>query len=169
LRWNKAITIKTDPTHYLKALPDHLHERTRVLNRQPVRYDGEFVLYWMHHAVRDHENPALDTALSVADRLKHAYIERGSTLRRARVFPLFPECQFTRRTSRPLQEALELSFGLNFGNRYVNNGDVCCWSRTHKRNAKPLPGIMFQQDTCGLYGRQKRFDEPDTEQRKVDF
>lgn len=58
---------------YLKtivnALPQHLLERTRVLNRQPVADNGAFVLYWMHHAVRGHENPALDTALWVADRL----------------------------------------------------------------------------------------------------
>ena len=51
-------------------LPQHLSERTRVLNGQPVAENGAFVLYWMHHAVRGHENPALDTALWVADRLK---------------------------------------------------------------------------------------------------
>ncbi len=27
---------------------------------------GEFVLYWMHHALRAHENPALDVAISIA-------------------------------------------------------------------------------------------------------
>lgn len=53
----------------LGALPHHLLERTRVLNHQPVAINGAFVLYWMHHAVRGHENPALDTALWVADRL----------------------------------------------------------------------------------------------------
>ena len=31
--------------------------------------DGEFVLYRMHHAVRGHENPALDTAVFAAGRL----------------------------------------------------------------------------------------------------
>ena len=51
------------------ALPDHLSERTRVLNGQPLAKNGAFVLYWMHHAVRGHENPALDTAMWVADRL----------------------------------------------------------------------------------------------------
>ena len=51
-------------------LPHHLSERMRVLNGQPVAENGAFVLYWMHHAVRGHENPALDTALWVADRLK---------------------------------------------------------------------------------------------------
>ena len=28
--------------------------------------DGEFVLYWMHHAVRGHENPSLDVAIRLA-------------------------------------------------------------------------------------------------------
>jgi hypothetical protein len=54
----------------LGSLPDHLAERTRVLNRRPVDRSGEFVLYWMHHAVRDHENPALDVALWAADHLR---------------------------------------------------------------------------------------------------
>jgi deoxyribodipyrimidine photolyase len=53
----------------IKALPDHLAERARDLNRLGFKDDGEFVLYWMHHAVRGHENPALDTAVFVAGRL----------------------------------------------------------------------------------------------------
>jgi photolyase PhrII len=52
-----------------KALPGFLLERTRPLNDLPVNPKGEFVLYWMHHAVRGHENPALDVALWVAERL----------------------------------------------------------------------------------------------------
>jgi len=51
----------------LEMLPVLLSERTRVLNSRPVDTNGEFVLYWMHHAVRDHENPALDSAIRVAD------------------------------------------------------------------------------------------------------
>jgi hypothetical protein len=54
----------------LDTLPEHLFERTRVLNSRPVDKDGEFILYWMHHAVRDHENPALDGAIWVADQLQ---------------------------------------------------------------------------------------------------
>jgi photolyase PhrII len=50
-------------------LPIHLHERIRRLSDHPVRDAGKLVLYWMHHAVRGHENPALDTALHVADML----------------------------------------------------------------------------------------------------
>ena len=54
----------------LRRLPTLLSERTRVLNSRPVDKNGEFVLYWMHHAVRDHENPALDSAIWVADDLQ---------------------------------------------------------------------------------------------------
>jgi hypothetical protein len=53
-----------------QKLPGRLFERTRALNRLPLRADGEFVLYWMHHAVRAHENPALDTAVYVARQLE---------------------------------------------------------------------------------------------------
>ena len=58
------------PLAFARFLPDHLVERTRALNRQPINNDGEFVLYWMHHAVRCHENPALDCAITVAKKLK---------------------------------------------------------------------------------------------------
>lgn len=47
-------------------LPSHLAERTRALNARGCDPTGEFVLYWMHHAVRDHENAALDVARHVA-------------------------------------------------------------------------------------------------------
>lgn len=36
-----------------------------ILNR-----DGEFILYWMHHSLRGHENPALDVALLAAKQLR---------------------------------------------------------------------------------------------------
>jgi photolyase PhrII len=62
--------LENDPRTILNDLPQHLSERTRVLNGQPVAKNGAFVLYWMHHAVRGHENPALDAALWVADRLE---------------------------------------------------------------------------------------------------
>ena len=51
-------------------LPAHLSERVRVIQDVPVRARGEFVLYWMHHAVRSHENPALDTAIWIAEQKK---------------------------------------------------------------------------------------------------
>ncbi len=53
-----------------KRLPDHLTERIRVINRRPVNRSGRFVLYWMHHAVRGHENPALDVAVIAANELR---------------------------------------------------------------------------------------------------
>ena len=53
----------------LNSLPYHLKERVRTLSDHPVREDGECVLYWMHHAVRDHENPALDVAIHIASTL----------------------------------------------------------------------------------------------------
>ena len=54
----------------VNGLPHHLFERVRVIRNAPVGTSGDFVLYWMHHAVRSHENPALDTALYVATQLK---------------------------------------------------------------------------------------------------
>ena len=47
------------------ALPPHLAERITAANTQPVRDGGDFVLYWMRTAVRAHENPALDVALTI--------------------------------------------------------------------------------------------------------
>ncbi len=43
-------------------VPKHLEERIRPLGEDAGTVSGEFVLYWMHHAVRAEENPALDTA-----------------------------------------------------------------------------------------------------------
>jgi photolyase PhrII len=52
----------------VKWLPIHLSERIRVVKNASIRPEREFVLYWMHHAVRSHENPALDIALGIAAR-----------------------------------------------------------------------------------------------------
>ena len=62
--------MQNDPNSVMNALPEHLFERARALNRHSVRADGEFVLYWMHHAVRSHENPALDAAVLLANRME---------------------------------------------------------------------------------------------------
>jgi photolyase PhrII len=51
-----------------EELPDHPRERARRLNNA-IPADGRYVLYWMHHAVRGHENPALDTAITLGNRL----------------------------------------------------------------------------------------------------
>ena len=48
------------------TLPAHLAERTVSLNQAAPRSNGEFVLYWTHHALRAHENPALDAAATLA-------------------------------------------------------------------------------------------------------
>ncbi|MEM7227647.1 MAG: FAD-dependent oxidoreductase [Planctomycetota bacterium] len=54
----------------LGTLPVQLHERTIVMNDRDVRTTGEFVLCWLHHAVRDHENPVLDVAITLGNALK---------------------------------------------------------------------------------------------------
>ncbi|MEO1614587.1 MAG: FAD-dependent oxidoreductase [Planctomycetota bacterium] len=50
------------------SLPEELRERTRWVrsSEQANHRPGEFVLYWMHNALRAHENPALDVAISLA-------------------------------------------------------------------------------------------------------
>lgn len=50
-------------------LPPHLRERLRPAADRPPAATGEFVLYWMHNALRAHDNPALDVALVAAGRL----------------------------------------------------------------------------------------------------
>lgn len=57
------------PLDLSAQLPAHLSERLRVIAERPPPARGTLVLYWMHHAVRGHENPALDLALHAADRL----------------------------------------------------------------------------------------------------
>lgn len=51
------------------ALPAALRERCRSLQDAPTAPDGEFVLYWCHHAARDHQNPALEAALHMGQTL----------------------------------------------------------------------------------------------------
>ena len=53
---------------FLSSLPDHLHERTRVV-QESVNTGGHFVLYWLRTAARADENPALDVAVSLAEQL----------------------------------------------------------------------------------------------------
>ncbi len=47
-------------------LPDHIAERTHAVQIDALATGGRFVLYWMNHALRAHENPALDAALLAA-------------------------------------------------------------------------------------------------------
>lgn len=44
-------------------LPKHLQERIRWVVKPDAKPPGDLVVYWMHHAVRAHENPALDVAV----------------------------------------------------------------------------------------------------------
>ena len=53
----------------LTGLPERLAERSRAIPNSHAPIPGEFVLYWMHHAVRGHENPALDVAVLQGNRL----------------------------------------------------------------------------------------------------
>lgn len=54
---------------FLSDLPDQLAERTRVVGPTARQTAGEFVLYWLHHAMRASENPALDVAVTLSNRL----------------------------------------------------------------------------------------------------
>ncbi|NNJ26468.1 FAD-dependent oxidoreductase [Alienimonas chondri] len=51
------------------SLPRRLAERIRLTRDAPPAAAGEFVLYWMHNALRATENPALDAALTAAQKL----------------------------------------------------------------------------------------------------
>jgi len=57
------------PIELTSTLAPHLAERCHVPDGSEVAWDGEgeYVLYWMHHAVRADENPALDVACSLAE------------------------------------------------------------------------------------------------------
>jgi photolyase PhrII len=52
------------------GLPQHLAERTRPLTAHAPVAGRRMVLYWMHHALRSTENPALDVAITLAARLR---------------------------------------------------------------------------------------------------
>ncbi|MFC1701791.1 FAD-dependent oxidoreductase [Pseudomonadota bacterium] len=47
-------------------LPEPLAERSVMLTRPSTPAKGEFVLYWAHHALRAHQNPALEAAATIA-------------------------------------------------------------------------------------------------------
>ncbi|MEM1226459.1 MAG: FAD-dependent oxidoreductase [Planctomycetota bacterium] len=53
----------------LKSLPPALSERTRWIGHQNADFSGEYVLYWMRTAIRAEENPALETAIELANHL----------------------------------------------------------------------------------------------------
>ena len=55
------------PVPNLSTLPRHLSERISLIGDRPIDDTKAYVLYWMHHAIRDHENPALDVAIAVGN------------------------------------------------------------------------------------------------------
>ena len=61
------MTVHAAGDALLQALPPPLLERSRLLNGASINPNGEFVLYWMHHAVRGHENPALAAAITLGN------------------------------------------------------------------------------------------------------
>jgi photolyase PhrII len=52
-----------------QQFPGPFSERCFFLNELPPKKTGEFVLYWAHHALRAHQNPALETAAGIARQL----------------------------------------------------------------------------------------------------
>ncbi len=62
--------MNTLPQDWIRDLPPHLEERTRLAASPAASGSEEFVLYWMHHAVRADENPALDVAQRLSDQLQ---------------------------------------------------------------------------------------------------
>ncbi|MEO0575758.1 MAG: FAD-dependent oxidoreductase [Pseudomonadota bacterium] len=53
----------------LTALNPALRERSTLISNNADPRDGDYVLYWMHHAMRAHENPALDAAIEIGNAL----------------------------------------------------------------------------------------------------
>jgi len=51
----------------IAELPEGIGERSRIPGQRDSALTGEFVLYWLHHAMRAHENPALDAAVAIAN------------------------------------------------------------------------------------------------------
>ncbi|MDY7091546.1 MAG: FAD-dependent oxidoreductase [Acidobacteriota bacterium] len=49
-----------------EQFPEAIAERVRWVTEKEVPAAGRHVVYWMHHAVRGHENPALDAAMLAA-------------------------------------------------------------------------------------------------------
>lgn len=52
---------------YLDLLSDSLRQRVYIF-RDGIG-EGRYILYWMKHAVRAHENPALDVSLKISEKL----------------------------------------------------------------------------------------------------
>jgi len=55
--------------HWSARLTEPVAERWRWLREGPIDDAGDFVLCWLHHAVRDHDNPAIDLAVTLGNAL----------------------------------------------------------------------------------------------------
>ena len=66
---NRRLRLMANYTLIPIDLPPHLQERVSVLRDRPLDDHRAYVLYWMHHAMRDHENPALDAAVLIGNRI----------------------------------------------------------------------------------------------------
>ncbi|MEM1207634.1 MAG: FAD-dependent oxidoreductase [Planctomycetota bacterium] len=53
--------------HWSSGLTPAVAERWRYVREAPMREDEAFVLCWLHHAIRDHDNPALDAAVAIGN------------------------------------------------------------------------------------------------------
>jgi photolyase PhrII len=66
----RLISAAAADCKWVSDLQPSLAERIVVLSPGEPRPRGEFVLYWAHHALRAHDNPALETAAALANRWK---------------------------------------------------------------------------------------------------
>ncbi len=60
----------TELSSFLDSLPPHLAERAWLRSNGSNAGAGEYILYWTHHALRADENPALDTAIHLAEQFQ---------------------------------------------------------------------------------------------------
>lgn len=63
------MNVKTLEIQKRDELPSHLAERTWLISGPPA-HEGEFVLYWTHHALRAMKTLLLKVALLLAEQLK---------------------------------------------------------------------------------------------------
>jgi photolyase PhrII len=66
----RKLTMAQSSSELIDMLPPHLDERTRAMNTAEANVEGKFVLYWLHHAMRADENPALDVAVTLANQCR---------------------------------------------------------------------------------------------------
>lgn len=64
---SRECMMESEQTDFVGLLPTRLRERTRLVGHPRKRPMSELVVYWLHHAMRAHENPALDVAVTVAN------------------------------------------------------------------------------------------------------